>query len=71
MMILFPRDKHGIKISLKLIFEAMEADADFSYVSGMIDFAQQFGAVTADEAQSLMEYLIERDRIKYQERGRR
>ena len=61
MFILFGKCK-GVKIATTLIFEAIDAGASFSYVSGMIDFAQQFGAITAEEAKSLYSHLAERDR---------
>lgn len=59
MIILFPRRK-GVKIATTLIFEAMERGESFRYVLGMIDFARKFGAITAAEAQALIEYLKER-----------
>lgn len=64
MMILFPKDRYGVKIALKLIFEAMEQGASYTYIIGMIDFARQFGAITAEEEKALTEYLIERERVK-------
>ena len=42
----------------------MEQGASYTYIIGMIDFARQFGAITAEEEKALTEYLIERERVK-------
>ena len=59
MLILFPRRK-GVKIATCLIFEAMRQGASYHYILGMIDFAADFGAITADEKKDLLIYLAER-----------
>lgn len=60
MLILFPKRK-GIKIATTLIFEEILAGAGYQFVMGMIYFAAKFGAITYEEQNSLVDYLIERD----------
>lgn len=60
MLILFPKDKNGIKIATRIIFEEIAAGAGYGFIMGMIYFASKFGAITYEEQLSLTEYLAER-----------
>lgn len=59
MIILFPKRK-GIKIATTLIHKALLEGAAADYVKGMIGFALGFGAINAEEAEILTQYLEER-----------
>lgn len=60
MLILFPKDKQGVKIATKIIFEEIASGAGVSYILGMIGFARKFGAITPEEESALIGYLEER-----------
>lgn len=52
-----------IKKATTIIFEELQAGAGYHYILGMIDFARKFGAITQEEAQALVQYLEEREKI--------